>query len=160
MRTRSYLACIAALVGGLTIAACDGGGDDPPEQAALDSAVTTWTGVAADHYMFVSQRACECLPEVGMPILVEVMDDAIAGAVYEADSQPVSPEVLSTLNTIDGLFGIIQAAIDEGAYSVEVTYDGDNGVPESINIDYDQATADEEFYLDIRDFEIIDGPSI
>lgn len=146
------------LASALLIAACGGGGDGgevSPEQEALDGALLLWADVDSTHYQFVSQRSCECLPEYVEPIIVEVIDGAIASALNERDLTPVAPEVETGLYTIDGLFTVIQEAIDDGAYSVDVSYDGVRGVPTGVNIDYDVNTADEEFYVDVRDFEVI-----
>ena len=155
MRITTAHAYVGASFFALLLCACGGGENESPQQSALDSALSTWAGIDSTHYQYVSQRACECLPEFTEPIIVEVVDGAVESAVFERDLQPVSPELMGTLKTVDELFAVIQAAIDEGAYSIDVTYESETGVPRSIVIDYDQNAADEELYLDIRDFEVI-----
>ena len=137
------------------LGACSDDPGDSPEQRDLSQALESWSIDTPDHYQYVARRSCECLPEVGMPIIVEVQNGAVVSAVYEADLMPVSAEVLGLQYTIDDLFGVIQDAVDEGAYRIDVTYNGDRGYPETIGIDYEMNIADEEFYLDVRNFELL-----
>lgn len=151
-RPRARIVRLLAAIS-LTMAAC--GGAESPEQAALDDALTTWSSTEHAHYRMTTQRSCECLPEYVQPIVVEVMDNAIVSAVYESSGDPVSADVQATLHTVDGMFGVIQDAIDEDAYRLVVSYDPTRGFPVDIFIDYDERVADEEFSLSVRDFELI-----
>lgn len=144
-----------ALLLALFATACSGCNGDSPEQAALTAAISTWNADEPSHYLFVSTRSCECSPGASMPMLIEVQDGDIVSAVYQTDQEPVPPEFASSLHTVDSLFDVIQDAIDEGAYSVNVDYDSQRGHPTLISIDYDQQIADEEFFLRVSELEVL-----
>ncbi len=130
-----------------------------PEQSELDRATSLWRDADISHYRFQSQRGCECVPEVYSPVTIEVVDDAIVDIRYVDSGDPVDPMYLGAFYTIDGLFDVIQEAIDDGAQSIDAVYDPQFGLPLEISIDYELNIADEEFYVDVTDFESLDAGS-
>lgn len=117
-------------------------------QTQLDAAKTLWQAQNMSTYNYTFQRSCECPPQRQLPKLVEVVD----GLVVAIDGSPVETTGPNSLSldeapTLDGLFTIIQDAINENAFRVGITYDEQYGYPTSIGIDYDETVADEELFV-------------
>jgi hypothetical protein len=143
---RTFLAlCFVGVIG-------SGCGSESPEQSQLDHALQTWDVQGPARYSFTWQQGCECTAETTAPIRITVVDHAITDAVYVETQLPVGADVRSHLLTIDGVFGAIQDAIDDGAYAISVEYDTESGLPASVAVDYDKGVADEELSLQISNF--------
>lgn len=108
-------------------------------------------------YIFTWQRSCECTAETAGPIRITVQNGQIIQAIDLASEQPVSSNVLSGLQTIEGVFDTIEDAYNEGAASINVTYDPSLKFPASVGIDYDLGIADEELSLQITDVVSFDA---
>ena len=140
---------ILALPFVLSLAAC---ADDPtPEVAELESKREQFTQTMQGSYKFTWRKSCECTTEWTQPIRITVQQGSIIQALYVETQQPVSAALLADLETIEGVFDLVQDAYNEGAHSINVTYDPTNAFPTSIGIDYDVQIADEEFSLQISD---------
>lgn len=123
-----------------------------PEQSQLESALETWSVHGPSSYSFTWQRHCECTTDTTAPIRITVDNDQIVSAVYVETEQPVSTDVRAHLQTIDGIFGLIQDAVDEGADMITVQYSSEAGYPTSVAVDYSLGIADEELSLIVSDF--------
>lgn len=123
----------------------------PPEQTELETAQARWTAEAPTSYSFTWRRSCECSPDTTRPIRIDVMDGQISAALYLDDESTVGSEVFGTLLTIEGVFGRIEEAFEEGAHAIGVEYDATLGHPLSVSVDYDAQIADEELSLSISD---------
>ena len=66
--------------------------------------------------------------------------------------EPLLEDISSEVKTIDGLFTIIQDAIDVNAHQINVTFDSTYGYPSSIYIDYDPMLLGEEYSVKIDAF--------
>jgi len=154
MRTR--LVCLL-----LTLAAAGTGcaNPDPTEpidhqdhtQDDLDLNRMYFTRVQRPQYSFTWQQGCFCPEESIKPIRITVKGGDITKAVYVADGQPVSASVRSGLRTIEGVFDLIQARLDQHVDEVTVTYDAAY-YPTSVFIDISKKAADEELSLHLSDF--------
>jgi hypothetical protein len=138
-------------IGALLILAA-GCATESPEQSQLNSALETWSVHGPSAYAFTWQQSCECSAETTRAIRISVVDNAITSAFYLETEQPVGTDVRARLLTIDGIFGKIQSAIDEGAHAVTVQYDNNAGHPVSVAVDYSAQIADEELAITVRDF--------
>ena len=69
---------------------------------------------------------------------------------------------LGGYRTVDGLFDLIQYAINEDAASITAAFDSTLGYPTDANIDYDADTADEEmgFRRTVTVTTALDNPSL
>jgi hypothetical protein len=128
------------------------GSEASPEQSQLDHALQTWDVQGPASYSFTWQQGCECTAETSAPIRITVDNGAISEAIYLETELPVGAAVRAHLLTVDGIFGKIQDAIDDGAYAVTVQYDTESGLPASVAVDYNQQVADEELSLQISNF--------
>lgn len=132
-------------VPGLLAAALVACGDStgPADDLARNRAL--WEAEGTADYEFTFQRLCFCPEEAVALVQIQVTAGAVV-SVIDALGQPV--DSLSVARyftiTIDSLFGVVERAIAVDAYRLTVRYDPEFGYPESIAVDYDAATVDEE----------------
>lgn len=115
-----------------------------------------WAGRNIPNYRYALQIICFCPPEFRQAVVIEVRDNTMVSITSALDSTPVDSQGFEHTDTIDKLFGIIQEALDNEAYSIEAKYDPDFGYPRRIFIDYEERTADEEMGYEIINFEVIE----
>jgi hypothetical protein len=139
-RSLSLLTVLAA-----ALVAC-GDATGPADDLARNRAL--WQAEGSADYEFGFQRLCYCPEEAVRPVQIRVTADAVV-SVIDALGQPVdSLDVARYFTiTIDSLFGVVEHAIAVDAHRLTVRYDPELGYPESIAIDYDAATVDEEMLL-------------
>lgn len=75
---------------------------------------------------------------------ISVRDGIIDGVVFSDSGAPIEPSRFDRYETVDGLFDLIQAAIDQNAFSISVEYNTQLGYPARASIDFDERIADEE----------------
>lgn len=71
-------------------------------------------------------------------------DGGVAERRYSATGIPVDARWAETFPDVEGLFAIVQRAIDSGADRVDASYDARLGYPTRIAIDHDVRAADDE----------------
>ncbi|MBD2452360.1 hypothetical protein H6G76_35730 [Nostoc sp. FACHB-152] len=114
-----------------------------------------WNEQNISNYRYTLSNGCFCIPEARGPVIIEVRNGQ-ATITSVATGQPVAnPEFFAQYNTIPKLFNVIQDALNRQAYSLNINYSPRLGYPTQINIDYDSQIADEEIYLTIENFEVI-----
>jgi hypothetical protein len=135
------------------LAACSAGGSE------LSRNQEKWQDANITHYRFNLNISCFCAFRDQMPLTIEVRDGqivhmaAVDGTLVLDTDQ--NYEFFAPHATIDLLFAEINAAVNEGADSVTVTYDATYGFPTEIAIDFSQEMADEEMYYSISGFEAL-----
>ena len=135
------------------LAACSAGGSE------LSRNQEKWQDANITHYRFNLNISCFCAFRDQMPLTIEVQDGqivhmaAVDGTLVLDTDQ--NYEFFAPHATIDLLFAEINAAVNEGADSVTVTYDATYGFPTEIAIDFSQEMADEEMYYSISGFEAL-----
>jgi len=135
------------------LAACAAGGSE------LSRNREKWQDANITHYRFSFNISCFCAFRDQMPLTVEVRDGQIVHMatvdgtlVLDTDQ---NYEFYAPHATIDLLFAELDAAVNDGADSITVTYDATYGFPTEIAIDYSQEIADEEMYYSISGFEAL-----
>ena len=135
------------------LAACSAGGSE------FSRNLEKWNDANITHYRFSINISCFCAFRDQMPLTVEVRDGQIVHMatvdgtlVLDTDQ---NYEFYAPHATIDLLFAELDAAFNDGADSVTVTYDATYGFPTEIGIDYSQEIADEEMYYSISGFEAL-----
>jgi hypothetical protein len=73
---------------------------------------------------------------------------------YIGVNLPVAANRVALFPDVEGLFDIIDDAIERRAAQLLVQYDPDLGHPITIRIDYSRLTADDEVEYLISDFEV------
>jgi hypothetical protein len=147
MPSRTDLSWILLLATSASLfAACSGEESSPsgPPGSELRAAQQRWSSDASDDYQFVLQRVCECLPADTRPVLVVVRDGVIVSLTDLETGSALPAHRARFYYTVEGLFGLIDEAIDQGAAEIRVDYDPIFGYPLQIVIDYDAQTADDE----------------
>lgn len=139
------LGVFAGLVGITLLASgCDSSlqGADSGFAAAFRRNWNRWESQNFDSYEYQFRWTCFC-PDTERVRLVVENGEVAAGTVVEDDS-PLSASRLDGFKTIDELFALIAAALDDDPAFVRITYDEQNGFPEEVFIDLDEQAADEE----------------
>ena len=111
-------------------------------QKTLDKNSQKWTDSGIKNYSYEFQRACFCLPDYTRPIKTTVENGEVKSSNYlNGQQESVDDQFKENKQTVNGLFDIIQNAIDKGR-QLEVTYDSKTGMPTKIVIDRDQMPVD------------------
>lgn len=152
---RRIARCGVATLVAATLSACSPTGPDPDDheelRAELERSRRLWREQGVDDYELVLERLCFCPPELVEPVVVDVRDGRITAVVVAETGVPVDPELAGFFPDVEGLFDVIEDAIDRDAHAVAVTFDPDTGVPLAIDIDYDAQIADEELSFRVLD---------
>ncbi|MXW91449.1 MAG: hypothetical protein F4114_13440 [Rhodospirillaceae bacterium] len=107
-----YLGLVAVL---LLVSGCDN-----QREADLDANRTTWKIHGFKHYWMNLAAECRCGMAVNGSFIVEVREGKIVKAVFASDKSPVPAYTRSKLPTVEGLFGMIEAALrDEWGFLSE-----------------------------------------
>ncbi len=135
----------------LILVACSAGGSEFSQNQKK------WQDANITHYRFELNISCFCAFRDQMPLTIEVKDGQIVhmaavDGTLVLDTDP-NYQFYAPHATIDLLFAEIDAAVSEGADTVNVTYDATYGFPVEIAIDFSQEMADEEMYYSISGFE-------
>ncbi len=110
----------------------------------LAAARARWDASGWGDYAFFFNWQCFCGPDRITPVHIEVGDAHITKVRWarEPDAGTIlKPEIFRTIN---GLFDMIEDAIDRDAVRIDATYDPILGHPVSVFIDYEKFTVDEE----------------
>ncbi|WP_341529713.1 DUF6174 domain-containing protein [Nostoc sp. UHCC 0302] len=107
------------------------------------------------NYDYTYTNGCFCVEEARGPVVIQVRNGKTTSVTFKG--QPVSnPEFFQKYDTVRKLFNVINQAIAHRAYKVDVQYDPTFGYPTQITIDKDAQLADEEIYIGISDFKVIE----
>ena len=110
----------------------------PLERITLAQNRLKWNTQGIRSYDYNAELICNCT-EHNAPTPVQVRDNkALNGA--------------GRLYTVEGLFEIVQDALDQNAESVVVTYDSAQGFPAHIEIDRSLQESGDEIAYQITDF--------
>lgn len=125
---------------------CPEGDEWALERDELGDRRTQWilSGVF-DNYEMVVTAHCFCPTEYTTPRHVTVVD----GEIDTVEPEP--PAGFDMPVTVDDLFELIERGFDE-ADVVDVSYDDEFGFPDSIFIDWNTMTMDEESAYEVTDF--------
>ena len=120
-----------------------------PEQdrAELERNWRLWQVNGGSNYYYVQQRLCFCIAESTAAVRIGVRNGVVTERRWLSDNLMVPLQYASLWGTVEDLFRLIEAALDDHAESLLVTYDGKLGYPTHIAIDYRKNTADEEITI-------------
>jgi hypothetical protein len=153
MRRHLLLACLVLLPGSAVLACSDQG----PESVDLGLEVAAnralWQTAGPATYVYEVERSCFCPVEALGPVRVQVEDGAVTRRTYTASGDTVRTPFADIFPAVDGLFDILERAIDQDAADVRVTWDPDTGLPLDFSIDYIANAIDEEV-----GYRIVDVP--
>lgn len=115
-----------------------------------------WRKANISSYRYTFSNGCFCIPEARGPVVIEVINGQTTSITSADTGEPVNPEFFQSFDTIDKLFRVIRDGIKRKADRLEVEYDSKLGYPTNIIIDFSFQIADEELFLEISDFEVIE----
>lgn len=122
-----------------------------PERTDLERNRELWEATGPATYVYGVERLCYC----GMrgPARVTVENGEVVSVVLvEAEEDlPLSEATAELFPGVDGLFDILEDAIERNAHAIDVTYDPRNGVPLEFFIDYLENAVDEELGMRITE---------
>ena len=148
--TVPVLALTIALAGCVNFVGLDDRLDD--EEVRLDRAWRDWRDLDIYDYEFVVRRDCFCDAQTQRPVRVVVRNDAIVSLTFDDTGAPVPAAYYGLYPSVEGLFGIVEDAIDQDADDLDVRYDPTYAYPREVEIDYRHSTADEEITFRAYDF--------
>ena len=120
-------------------------------QAALLQGRERWEHAGIADYDYIGAWVCFCPEEYLADTQVTVRDGNVTG-VDPADPGFAAIPAPERFVPVEGLFALIQEAIDQNAARIEVSYDEMYGYPVDIFIDHDERMADEETRFAISSF--------
>ena len=116
-------------------------------QAELNRRYGLWKNLNIASYQYRFERACACDSSLTRPVMVTVVDSAIAGVAYADSGTAVADSTLQSYFTVEGLFYQVQAAINLRTDSLGVAYDPVYHYPTLIVIDQDFRQLGDELSL-------------
>ena len=113
-------------------------------QSEFTENMDKWQSKGIKDYQFAFQWSCFCTEEFVAPVIVSIRNGEIDAIVSSEDGRAVDESRFREYRTVEGLFDLIQEAIDQKAHKITVTYNSELGYPEEAQIDYQEFLADEE----------------
>ncbi len=148
---RTMVACCAALPLAL---AC---GDEltGPEKDIRDGR-EAWEDAGLSSYEYEYHQSCFCALIVPVRIIVEA--DSVVAAFFVEGEEPLPPDQVGWLPTVDDLFDRLEDALARDPVQYRVEYDAALGYPTSASVDVSHQIADEEFSFTASDLAPLDLP--
>lgn len=149
MRASRYCFVAAGTVFVALAGACNITG--PGDLDDLREARALWVSQGITDYAYVLQRGCFCTLESIGPVTITVRGGVVESLVYVPSGEPVTMggELWPTMN---GLFDLIERAVDGGADEVATVFHADLGYPLTAEIDYIEQAIDDELTLTVSSF--------
>ena len=120
-------------------------------QSRLDSNRKMWDSQMASNYRFNFQWSCYCTMDFVAEVNISVRENRIHGAVLVEGNLPIPLDAaIERYKVMDGLFDLLQSAIDENAHTITARYHPELGYPTEVWIDYEQNSVDEELGFSIH----------
>ena len=137
----------------LILAACSASG--PSE---FEKNQELWDNSNISHYRYTLSLICFCAFTEEMPLTIEVQNDQIV-SITSVKGTVIDPansfySIFENYATMDRLFLQLKSALEE-ADEVAVVYDTTYGYPTSINIDQIKEATDDELYITVENFEVL-----
>lgn len=125
-------------------------------RAALADAQRKWEEGRPSAYEFTVDIRCFCGGLVRTAPRFRVIDGE-PEAITELSAE--SQKLYSYFNTVEKLFGAIDRSLSRGQYKSTVKYDQQLGFPLSADLDPERLVKDEELYVRVSGFRVIERPS-
>ncbi len=102
----------------------------------LAAARGLWLEADLRNYSFTFQQLCFCPPEITEPVLIEVMNGEVEAVSRPGAESHLDPPSVADYVPVEGLFDLVQEAIDRDGDVIEVEYHAEFGYPTSAFFDY------------------------
>lgn len=120
-----------------------------PERTAYEIARERWDEVRPERYVYAVERLCFC--PVLPPGRVTVHGDEVVSIEPLGDAPFALLDVEEWYPSVDGLFELLEDAIEREAHSIDATYDPETGIPTEFFIDYRESVSDEELRMRVTE---------
>ena len=137
---------LMATVALLSASAC-GTGTGPSEELA--DARSKWQRSAPASYTYTIRRSCECTAEMAGPTVVTVRNGTVESRTYVNSGAAVS-EFAKSFPAVEGLFSLIEGAMQNGTKPLVAVYHPSLGYP--VRIELGDPAVDAPMYL-VSDFQ-------
>lgn len=114
-----------------------------------------WRSHHITDYRYRLQILCFCLPEIRQPVIIEVRNNVTVSITAAESGAAVDLEHFKSLDTIEKLFDLIEAAIAGKATRIDVMYDPTWGIPTRIRIDHLKNAVDDEVEYIVTEFTVL-----
>ncbi|MBX6364940.1 MAG: hypothetical protein IRZ00_13810 [Gemmatimonadetes bacterium] len=144
-RPRLHL-CLTALLLLGSVASCGGEPTGESRNRLQDSLVAErrrWRAQNIKTYTYQLQVHCTCATP-GDPVLVAVRNDTVASITRVADGLQLAAAQYPMIRSVEGLFDLIQQAIDDKAATIFARFDPAMHYPTEIQIDWKTNETDDE----------------
>ena len=122
-------------------------------QGELDVSRALWDAAAIRDYSMSFQRLCLfCGIEFLIPVRITVRGDTIYEVTELDTEEPVEEPAEGIFLTIDGVFDVIQGAIDQNAAEIDVRYNNVLGYPTDVSIDLSRSLFNDDSQFLIGEF--------
>ncbi len=125
-----------------TVTAC-GGDATGPAELGLQSARELWRQAAIQDYSVTVERRCFC-SGASQPVIVQVSGGTVVSTTDAQTGDPIDISTVGPYPSVEGMFAILQDAVDRNANDIIATYHIDLGYPLELQIDFSRDTKDEE----------------
>jgi hypothetical protein len=122
------------------------------EQDLLDSQREDWKSHNISDYSYTFTENCACSETEDIDIVV--VSNQVSSATYSDSGIPVTGDDLARVRTIDEVFDIIQEAIDDGYFFINIDYHLEYDYPSIFEIDPDGGIDDDIVIYSIQNFTI------
>ena len=120
-------------------------------QSLLDGNRKKWDSEMASNYQFYFQWSCYCTMDFVAEVNITVIENRIQGAAFVEGGVPIPLDAaIKRYKVMDGLFDLLQSAIDDNAHTISAKYHPELGYPTEVWIDYEQNSVDEELGFSIH----------
>jgi hypothetical protein len=130
------------------------GGNNVQSRADFDTNQSKWENAQPEKYSFTLQRSGFIAGDARKSVDLIIKGDKVIDARFSDGSKAIVPEYNQL--SINDLFITIGNALDNNAAKVQIKYNAETGIPESIFIDRSEQIADEELFLAISNFKNLD----
>jgi len=122
-----------------------------PQRTDLERNRERWEATRPDRYVYAVERLCFCL--MRGPARVTVENDEVVSVLLVDPEEGASPSQAGEglFPDVDGLFDILEDALERDAHGIEVTYDPATGAPLEFFIDYLENAIDEELGMRVTE---------
>ncbi len=103
-----------------------------------------WEAHRPSSYVYEMQRICFCAEGAQGPVRIRVQGTQIVERTYTSSGAPVASEFQSLFPSVDGLFDMLDEAVDRDPYEFTVRWHDEIGVPLEFYVDYDARVFDDE----------------
>jgi hypothetical protein len=142
----------------LALAACSAVAGASGNQSEIEQNKEKWQDANISHYRYNLHISCFCVFVENMPLVIEVQDGEVVSMEFHngAEIDPaIRQDLFEKYATIDRIFAELEADLNGAADKVTVEYDATYGFPTRADIDFIEEAIDDELYLTISDFEVL-----